>query len=172
MEKLGIEPVMLLTQLINFVILAVILTKFLYKPILKLIDERRKKIEEGLTLAEKMKVKEDELRKEREAVLDKAKDEGQKIIEEYKTRGRKVEADIIAAASDDAKAIKEKTARELEQEREKIWQELKLQVLVVASAMAKTVVSDILTDKNQLLLIDKKLEKLEKEKSNVAKEKR
>ncbi|MCL5675580.1 MAG: F0F1 ATP synthase subunit B [Patescibacteria group bacterium] len=172
MEKLGIQPVMLLMQLINFVILVAVLTKFLYKPVLKLIDERRKKIEEGLALAEKMKVKEEELRKEREAVLDKAKDEGQKIIEEYKERGRKVEADIVKSANEEAKGIKEKTAIELEQEREKIWQDLEKQMLGVASAMAKTVVADILTDKNQLLLIDKKLEKLEKENQGGSKAKR
>ena len=58
MDKLGIEPVMLLTQVINFLVLVILLTKFLYKPILKLIDERRKKIEEGLQLAQEMKLKE------------------------------------------------------------------------------------------------------------------
>ena len=54
MEKLGIEPILLLTQVINFTILVVVLTKFLYKPILKMLDERKKKIEEGLTLSREM----------------------------------------------------------------------------------------------------------------------
>ncbi len=73
MEKLGIDPVMLVTQIINFAILAFILTKFLYKPILKLLDERQKKIAEGLELSQKMKLKEEEIQKEKEPVLHKAK---------------------------------------------------------------------------------------------------
>ena len=169
MEKLGIEPAMLLTQIVNFVILAVILTKFLYKPILKLIDQRRKTIEEGLTLTEQMKVKEEELVKEKEAMLDKAKNEGQKLIEECQERGRKLENEIIISANEEAKGIKEKAKREIDQERAKLWEELEKQMLEVASGMAKTVVMDFLDQKNQLQLIDKKLEKLEKEKAHAGK---
>ncbi len=164
MDKLGIEPVMLLTQVINFLVLVILLTKFLYKPILKLIDERRKKIEEGLQLAQEMKLKEEELLKEKEKVLDKAKDEGQELIEECKERGRKLENEIVILANEEAKGLKEKARKEIEQERAKLWEELEKQMLEVASAMAKTVVMGLLDKKGQLQLIDKKLEKLEKEK--------
>ncbi len=169
MEKLGIEPVMLLTQIINFLVLVVVLTKFLYKPILKLIDDRRRKIEEGLELSQKMKIKEEELAKEKEVVLDKAKDEGQKLIEECKERGRKLENEIVILANEEAKGIKEKAKREIDQERTKLWEELEKQMLEVASAMAKTVVMDVLDQKSQVQLIDKKLEKLEKETVNAGK---
>ncbi len=169
MDKLGIEPVMLLTQIINFLVLVIVLTKFLYKPILKLIDDRRRKIEEGLELSQKMKVKEDELAKEKEEVLDKAKDEGQKLIEECKERGRKLENEIVISANEEAKVIKEKAKIEIDQERANLWEELEKQMLEVASAMAKTAVMDVLDQKSQLQLIDKKLEKLEKEKVNAGK---
>ena len=48
MENIGIEPYQLLTQVINFALMIFILTKLLYKPILKGLEERKKKIEEGL----------------------------------------------------------------------------------------------------------------------------
>jgi len=54
MEKLGIEPTLLLAQILNFLIIAFVLTKILYKPILQLLDKRKKTIEEGLRLTQKM----------------------------------------------------------------------------------------------------------------------
>src|SRR3989338_9157846 len=54
MDKIGVEPVALLTQIINFLLMVLILSKILYKPILKMLDERKKKIEEGLKYTAKM----------------------------------------------------------------------------------------------------------------------
>lgn len=48
MEALGIDPKLFIGQIINFLILLFILTKFAYKPIVKLLDDRRQKIADGL----------------------------------------------------------------------------------------------------------------------------
>lgn len=168
MEKLGIDPTMLITQIINFTIMVVILTKFLYKPILKMLDERKKKIEDGLELAEKMKLKEEELQKEKEKILDQAKEEGQKIIEEYKNRAKKAELEIIMAANNESAEIKEKAKNELGREREKMQDDLQKQVLSIALAMTKTVVDQILDKNAQSDLIEKKLKLLEKESLHVS----
>ena len=42
MEKLGIEPQLLLAQLVNFGIIIFVLSKFLYKPILDMLEKRKK----------------------------------------------------------------------------------------------------------------------------------
>ena len=164
MEKLGIEPILLLTQVINFTILVVVLTKFLYKPILKMLDERKKKIEEGLTLSREMATKEEELQKEKEKVLDKAKSEGAKIIEEYKAQGKKMESEIIAAASEEAIRLKDKVSLDLDEEKKKMWGELRKQLLVLAMEMSKKAVGELLNDKSQRLILEKKLKFLESEK--------
>lgn len=164
MEKLGIEPVLLLTQVINFTILVIVLTKFLYKPILKMLDERKKKIEEGLALSVEMAAKEEEIQKEKEKVLDKAKTEGAKIIEEYKVQGKKMESEIIAAANEEAKRLKEKVSLDLDEEKKKMWGELRKQLLVLAMEMSKKAVGDLLSDKSQRLILERKLKLLESEK--------
>lgn len=164
MEKLGIEPILLLTQVINFTILVVVLSKFLYKPILKMLDERKKKIEEGLALAAEMAAKEEEMQKEKEKVLDKAKSEGAKIIEEYKEQGKKMESEIIAAASEEAKRLKEKVLIDQEEEKKKMWNDLRKQLLVLAMEMSRKVVGEMLNDKSQRLILERKLKLLESEK--------
>ena len=63
MEKLGIQLPMLLTQIVNFTIMLLLLTKFLYKPILKALKERKEKISQGLIYAEKMQAEEEKMLK-------------------------------------------------------------------------------------------------------------
>jgi F-type H+-transporting ATPase subunit b len=167
MEKLGIEPMMLLTQIVNFTIMVVILAKFLYKPILRMLDERRKKIEEGLELTEKMKLTEESLQKEKEKVLDKARTEGQKIIEEYKLRAKKTEVEMLDLANAEIAGLKMKAKKEIEEERKRLVEDLNKQVLSIAISMTKTFVAQILDKKGQEELIERKLRKLEKESVHV-----
>ncbi|MCL5798272.1 MAG: F0F1 ATP synthase subunit B, partial [Patescibacteria group bacterium] len=98
MEKLGVEPFQLLTQLFNFFLMVFILTKFLYKPITKKLEERKKKIEEGLEYADRMKSEMEKSDKKRQDVIDRAKLDAKKIVEEAKKEGRKLEAEIVEKA--------------------------------------------------------------------------
>lgn len=158
---------MLVTQIINFLIMVLVLTKFLYKPILKTIDERRKKISEGLELSEKMKEKEEELLREREKVLDKARAEGQKILEELKAKAKKSGEEILAEAKSEALALKEKAQKDIEDERKKIWSSVSDEVLTLSMGMTKTVIGQLLDSKFQDEVIEKKLKALEKESLHV-----
>ncbi|MBI2593944.1 F0F1 ATP synthase subunit B, partial [Candidatus Daviesbacteria bacterium] len=58
MEKIlsdfGVQPVLLLAQIVNFLVLLWILNKLLYKPVLKVLEERKAKIEKGLKNAEEI----------------------------------------------------------------------------------------------------------------------
>lgn len=168
MEKLGIEPIMLLTQVINFGIIVFILAKFLYKPILTMIEKRKKEIDEGLTLAAQMKVQEEELVREKEKVIEKARLEGQKIINESKSQARVLEEQMLAEAAEEAKIIKEKGKKDVEEEKKRLLEGVGQEVLTVATAIAKAAVADALSDeKAQMAIIQKKVEKFTKEKINV-----
>ena len=52
LNNFGIQPTLLFAQIINFVIILYLLKRFFYKPILKVLDDRRKKIEESLRNAD------------------------------------------------------------------------------------------------------------------------
>jgi len=160
MEQLGIEPIQLLTQIFNFTVMVVILTKFLYRPILEKLAERRKKIEEGLALTEKMKVESELQEKKRQQIIDEAKEEARRIIEEGKKTGKKVEAEIIAKAHSEASAILEKGKEELASERLEIERGLKLQTIEIAEKWVETVLKEVLRGKNQQAIINKKIRDL------------
>jgi F-type H+-transporting ATPase subunit b len=78
--KLGIDWKLLGSQALNFAILLGVLFWFVYKPLLKLLSERRQKIEQGLLGAEEAKRRLAEIEIEREAELAKARESALGII--------------------------------------------------------------------------------------------
>src|SRR5580658_1520182 len=71
-QDFGISTPFILAQIINFTVVAFILWKFAFKPVLATLDERQKKIASGLQYAEEMKAKLEAAQKEAEASAKKA----------------------------------------------------------------------------------------------------
>src|SRR3989344_4706705 len=84
LNQFGINPILLAAQVVNFLILLFILKKFLYKPILKVLEARKQKIEESLKNAEEIERKLLLTEEEKEKILAKTSLEAQKILDETK----------------------------------------------------------------------------------------
>ncbi len=162
MEKLGVEPIQLLTQIFNFVVMFLVLSKFLYKPILKSLEERRKKIEEGLQYAEKMKTETEKNEKKREEIITEAKNQARKIIEEGKKSGRMIEAEIVEKAHKEAQEIIAKGRSELSLEQIEMEKQLRGQTIDIVTSMVESILRQILDKNYQMKIIDKKIRELEK----------
>lgn len=163
MEQLGIEPLQLVTQIFNFVIMVGVLTYFLYKPILKVLADRRAKIAEGFAYAEKMKAEAEKTEAKRSAVLNEAKEEAQQIIEEGKKAAKLVEADLVAKAHAEAHAILQKGKSDVAMERADMEKKLKEQMIEVASAIAAKAISSSITIKDQHSILEKKIKAIAKQ---------
>ena len=66
LSQFGVKPILLAAQVVNFLILLFILKKFLYGPILKVLSERRKKIEDSLKNVEEIEKRYNEMKEIRE----------------------------------------------------------------------------------------------------------
>lgn len=82
MSDFGVQPVLLLAQIVNFLVLLFILKKLLYKPILKVLEERKQTIVQSLKNAEEIEKKLAKTAEEEEKRILKAAKEGEKIIKE------------------------------------------------------------------------------------------
>ncbi len=94
----GVKPVYLLAQIVNFGIVAVIIYQFGLKGVLATVDERNKKIAEGLQYADDMKKKLADAQVQHAEALKQAGLEAQKIIAEARESGKA----IVEKASQDA----------------------------------------------------------------------
>lgn len=157
MQKLGIEPVQLLLQLFNFVLMVLVLTKLLYNPIRRKLEERREKIAEGLEYARKIKEEEEEIGRKKEEVMNQARSDAKIVIEESKISGKKLEEEIVKNAQQEASVIIEKARKDIELERQELLKSVKREAVDIATAMAEKVIGEILTDTDHQRIINKKL---------------
>jgi len=137
--KLGIDWRLLLSQAINFLLLITILRIFLYKPLLKILKERREKIEEGLAKAKEADTRLLEIQEVAKVKIKEAEQEGLALIREAEARAKQEEARLVEEARKKEEAII-KSAEEVakaraDEERRKIQQEA---AELVKQALVKT----------------------------------
>lgn len=160
MEQLGIQPIQLVTQIINFVVLVFLLKKFLYKPILKMLDERKKKIEEGLHSAQEMKKELAQNQEKQEELLKLAREEGRSIVDEARKTAKKVGEDIVEEAKKESAAVVVKGKQEVEAQKKQLEKSIQEDTVTVASAIVEKLIGSIMTEKEQKHLIDKRIKEL------------
>lgn len=115
LENLEIKWQLLLAQAINFFILLFLLKKFLYKPMLKFLRERKEAIEEGLRKSELAEQKFQKMRGVQAKELAKTRTEAQKIIDEAKKRGEKAKSETLTEGRAQADALFAKAEKDIEQ---------------------------------------------------------
>jgi F-type H+-transporting ATPase subunit b len=142
LEAFGINGKLLLAQLINFGVLFVALTYLLYKPTMKLLDERARKVAQGVEDAERAAEKLAQADTEATTVVNAAETEAEGIVasarEEATSEKTRIvkEADARAAAiAKDAEARAAETAAKTLRDSEK--EIARLAVLAAAKAMEK-----------------------------------
>jgi len=126
-ETFGFDVWIFLSQVISFIIVALVLRRFAYKPILTVLEERRRRIEEGLLNAEKIKQQLADAEQRHAEILAQANAQAQKMIDEAresagvvaerKQQEAVVAAEQIMAKAREASAIEhERTMLELKRE--------------------------------------------------------
>ena len=94
----GINWKLLLVQAINFSLLLVVLWRFLYTPLLRIIDERQKKITEGVKTAEEATLKLEHARAESEQIVGKADREAETIVAQARTQASEKGSELLKDA--------------------------------------------------------------------------
>lgn len=160
LKSIGINYTLLAFQIINFAILMWLLKKFLYRPILKLIENRQREINDSLKLKEEIEKKEEELSQEKERMLQEAREESQLLIEKLKKDAGKIKDKIIKEAKKEKDAIIKKAQVQIDAERRKMEAQVEKEAIELAGMMASKVLNSILSDDLQHKLIKKEVDKL------------
>src|SRR5579863_6102111 len=84
-EQFGLEPRLLFSQIVLFVLVALALKKWAYGPVLKMLDERKNRIAESLANADKIKEELSRTEAARQEILNKTNAEANRLIEEART---------------------------------------------------------------------------------------
>jgi len=162
LDQFGVKPILLLAQIVNFIILLLVLKKFLYKPILKILEERKDKIAEGLANAEEIEKKLAQITEDRDKKLEQAAKETKKIIEEAIASANQIVAESHEKALEQTQKMIAKSEEQMGLEREKLHQEIRGELAeLVALGLQKTA-SKTLTAKEKEELSKDALKEFEK----------
>jgi F-type H+-transporting ATPase subunit b len=161
LEALGINLGYLISQIVNFTLLAVLLYFVAYKPILRMLDERSARIKKGLEDAEQASRRAAEIEQEFEARMVEARKEGQEIIAQATQMSEKARQEILETAREEARAQIDKAKEEIGRERDLAMAELRQQVADLSLTISEKVIGETLDEQRQRQLIAEFLEQTE-----------
>jgi F-type H+-transporting ATPase subunit b len=154
---LGINIPVLIAQLINFTILLVVLRAVLYKPVLRMLDERRTKIEESLSAAERMKRQAAEADRQVQEQIEQARREGQALVAQAQEIAARIQAEAREQARADAEALLARARSEIQLERDNAIAELRKEFADVTIRAAEKVIRQSLDREAHRKLIEETL---------------
>lgn len=161
MEALGINLGFLISQIVNFTLLAVLLYFVAYKPVLRMLDERSARIQKGLEDADAASRRAAEMEQEFQRQLAEARREGQEIIGQATQASDRVRQEILDKAREEARAMVDKAKEEIDRERVQAMSDLRRDVGDLSVSIAERLIGRTLDEPSQRRLIAEFLEQTE-----------
>jgi len=158
LEGLGISLPTLIAQIVNFAILFLLLYLVAYKPILRMLDERSRKIKESMEQTEFVKEQAAHAEEEVKKQLAAAGREGQEVVTRAVRTGEEARVKAQQQAKQEAEALITRARTEIQRERDEAIDELRQEFADLTILAAEKVIDRSLDKKAHRQLIDKVLE--------------
>lgn len=138
LTEFGVQPVYLAAQVVNFIILLLILKRFLYKPILEVLEDRKNKASDILTKAEQIEIQLQSTEQKSAEKLAEASKQAQLIINNATHTAKNIVADAHQQAQADVEAMIDKAREHIALERENMKDEMRRELAsLVMSGLEK-----------------------------------
>src|SRR5919199_265243 len=128
MEALGLNPGSIAIHAVNFIILLFVLQRFLYKPVIGMLDDRARKIRESVEAADRARAESARADQERAEVLRQARTQAEEIVTRAMQEADRIRSDARQSAQEEAQRIISRAEQEATAERQQAMQELRTQV--------------------------------------------
>jgi F-type H+-transporting ATPase subunit b len=148
-QTFGFNVWLFLSQCISFAIVAFLLQRFAYKPIINVLEERRQRIKEGLENAERIKRELAEAETRYQEILTNANTEAQRMIEEARASAGAVAERRTQQAISEAEGIIAKAREATQLEHDRMLSELKREVGRLVIDTTSKVTGKVLTSEDQ-----------------------
>ncbi len=153
-QRFGIDWPRFIATTVNFIIVLWVLHRFAYKPILAMLDERKKRIAESMENAEKIKQELAATQEQRANALAEANTQAQKLIDEARRAAEQVKERTVAEARQQAEAELRRAQQQIAIERERMLAEARGDVLSLVIGTTAKVTGKVLTPDDQRRLAE------------------
>ncbi len=159
---MNVDIQLILTHLVGFIITVIILAKFAWGPIMKLLEDRRQKIASEFEAIDAGKTEIADIRADFEAKMADIENVSRQKMTEAINEGQKMAAEIKEQSRDEAKEIIERAKSELQRDVEKARAALKEDMVKMTIAAAEKIITTKLDDKEDRRLITEYIDSVEK----------
>ena len=156
-EALGINLPQLIAQAVNFFVLLALLRFTLYKPIIKMLDERKQRIAEGLNAAEIARAEAADAQVNIQAQLVTARQEGQELVANAQNIATRIQAEAREQANRDREVALERARAEIDRERDRAIADLRGEFADITVSAAEKVINQSLDRQAHQRIIDETL---------------
>lgn len=163
---LGINLNVFIAQLVNFLVVLLVLWKFAYKPIMKLLDDRSQKIEESLKQSEVIAMRVDALEQERAEVIAQAKSDASQILTLTREEAEKKKLEMVEQAKKEVEKVILLGKDRLKTEKEQMVREAKEELIELAVAGAKKILEESIDEKKSGALAESVIKKMKSYETN------
>jgi F-type H+-transporting ATPase subunit b len=160
LDKLGISLGLLVSQLVNFILLAALLYILLYKPILNMLHQRQERIARSMADADAARASAVKAQQEYERRVAEGQRKAQEIIAQATQQGEQVRAEIRAEAMREAEEIRQKAHQEAVDEKGRVMADVQGQIASLSMLATERVLSQGLDESMQRKLINQFLAEL------------
>ncbi|MBT3388942.1 MAG: F0F1 ATP synthase subunit B [Chloroflexi bacterium] len=154
MEKLGINLGFFIFQVLNFSVVAVLLYAWAYKPIVKMLEERKNKVAQGLEDARVAAEARENAEEEAKNILAEAQTNANQVVSEATQRAEEAAKQVKASAEQDLEKQRNAAMIEAELERDRMLADVRGQIAALAVAASQKLIGEALTEERQHALIN------------------
>lgn len=154
MEALGINLGYLIVQIFNFLVVVYVLSRFVFKPIINMLANRKDTIQQGLEDARVASEAKAQAEEQAAGIIAEARQQAREELRQAAEKAEALAQEIKAEAEKDIVKIRQTAQDEAEQVRDDMLGEMRGQVAALAIAAAQKVIGETLDEKRQRELID------------------
>ncbi|MBI5370203.1 F0F1 ATP synthase subunit B [Candidatus Uhrbacteria bacterium] len=144
---LGINAKILLAQLVNFLIVLLVLWRWVYRPMVKLLDERSARIEASMKHADEIDAKMAAIEKEQQRLVGQAKTEAAAILESSRQDAERRKKEMIDAAKQEVQSVVAQGKDQLQAQKHQMIHEAKEEIVEIAIQAAQKVLQEQIDEK-------------------------
>lgn len=144
----------LVVQVLSFLLLVYILRRYAWNPLMHMMEERRNFIESNIAQAEKERQQAEQIKREYQEEMRKARQEAQEVIAKATKLSEQRVTEILAGAHEEAEKIKKSALADIDRERDLAVAQVKAQVADLSVSVAEKIIRNTLDVKGQEQLIE------------------
>ena len=163
LENFGINPLLVLAEIVNFLIVLYILKRFLYKPVFNMLKKREEAIKEGIEKAEEGKKALEKAETEEKKIIKKASETANEVIKDAREQASAIVKDAHEKAKNETTRMIAEAKVQIEIERKEAETKILKDVTRLSVEVLRKSLSKILSDKEQDEVVKRAITVLQKQ---------